>query len=86
MANIANGALIIFSTTLGCQESTECELYLQLEAMFKQLTKPQLSMTGWKYFNIDKSAVLTTVSAIFTYLVLILEFNPKVKANIQAKY
>jgi len=43
-------------------------------------------MTGCKYFNIDKSVVLTTVSAIFTYLVLILEFNPKVKANIQAKY
>ena len=56
------------------------DIYLLLQELFEQqLTTPILTLTCWRYADIDRGIVLETYGAIFTYLVLFLEFNPNVK-------
>lgn len=85
LSKTANESLLIYQTALGHQVATDCQFYHQAEAMMKQLTKPQLMMTSWRYYDVDKSMILSSVSAIFTYLILLLEINPSVKAKLQGK-
>ena len=83
LADEANEALFSFEKALVGQHSADEVCMSQAVAMLKQLARPELWLTGWRYFYVDKSAVLSAVSAICTYFVLILEFNPRAKSVLQ---
>lgn len=81
-SDAANASLAVFAEALVAQRSVGRQALAQSRALYQQLARPPLFLTGGRYFNVERSACLSAVSALFTLFVLVLEFDARAKTAV----
>lgn len=53
-----------------------------LQMMILHLRSSQLALTGWKFFTLNRSYMMTVIGVIISYLIIIVQLNPRFMTSI----
>ncbi|UYV69123.1 MYO1A [Cordylochernes scorpioides] len=68
-------ALTLRGSTTGSELGVEVKMEAQL--LLARLASPPVGLSGWNFFTINRSFILSVTAALTTYVVIVIQMNPK---------